>query len=238
MSNHTEYLTKADLMLRPEQVQPLGTIKGIRNKPTNIKIDIKDLFMSDSNQNMLKHNLYTIYQQNGGKQLRSAFNKFITQLSKRFVLDNNLYTYETAEAQATGYNNYTEVLRTINRDYHAVCYKFFSWNTANPFQDNVVVGPSDRRVLKKGYELTPEDHGTLDVWREQFTQVLNAQFRDNNRIPVHRQSIHTRHYDRSNEGLQHNDADRSSLETPVYGYDMSQIYKNLDKYSATDWYSM
>lgn len=233
-----ERLTKEDLMLRPEQVQPLGTFKGIRNKPTVIKIDLKKLFLSDANQNLLKTNLFTIYQQNGGKQPRAAFYKFIKQLSNRFVLDNDLNAYETAEAQATGFNNYTEALKAINNDYHKVCYKFFSWNIANPFRDKVTVGPSDRRVLKQGYDLSHEDHGTLDVWREQFTQVLNAQFRDNNRIPVYRQSIHTRHYDRGNEGLQHNDADRSSLETPIYGYDMSQIYKNLDKYSKTEWYSM
>lgn len=231
-------LTKEDLMLYPEQVQPLGTVKGVRNKPTVLKIDLEDLFLSAANQNMLKNSLFTIYQQNGGKRRRREFNTFIDQLSKKFVLDNDLNSYETAEKQATGVNNYTECLRAINNDYHKVCYKFFSWNVANPFRDKVTVGPSDRRVSKQGYALTPEDHGTLEVWREQFTQVLNAQFRDENRIPVYRQSIHTRHYDRGNEGLQQNDPDRASLETPIYGYDMSQIYKNLDKYSSTDWYSM
>lgn len=238
MSEHTEHLTYEDLMLRPEQVQPLGTFKGLRNKPTVIKINLEELFMSEANQNLLRCNLYTIYQQNGGKQLRSAFNKFIKQLSTRFIRDNNLNAYETVEAQATGFNNYTEALRAINNDYHKVCYKFFSWNTANPFQDRVEVGPSDHRVLKKGHDLSHEDHGTLEVWREQFTQVLNAKFRDNNRIPLHRQSAHTRHYDHSNEGLHYNDPDRASLETPIYGYDMSQIYNNLDKYSKDEWYSM
>lgn len=233
-----DYLTKDDLMLWPEQVQPLGTLKGIRNRPTKIKIDLTKLFLSEANQNLLKTNLFTIYQQNGGKQRRAIFYKFIDKLTERFVLDNDLNSYETAEAQATGFNNYTEALKAINNDYHKVCYRYFSWNVANPFRDDVIVGPSDRRVVKKSYNLRPEDHGTLEVWREQFTQVLNAQFRDNNRIPVYRQALHTRHFDRSNEGLQNGDPDRSSLETPVYGYDMSKIYDNLDNYKSDQWYSM
>jgi hypothetical protein len=242
LSDHTtqmtEVLSREDLMLRPEQVQPLGTKKGVRNKPTELKIDLKDLFLSESNQKMLNNGLYNIYRQNGGKQSRDKLFVFLKQLSNKFTADNDLNSYETAEAQTTGYNNYAECLRAINNDYHKVVYRYFSWNTANPFKDRVEVGPHDFRVLKKGYDLSHEDHGTLELWREQFTQVLNSQFRDNNRIPVYRQSIHTRHYDRGNEGLQQNDPDRSSLETPVYGYDMSQIYKNLDKYSSTEWYSM
>lgn len=238
MATRREHLSKEDLMLRPEQVQPLGSLKGIRNKPTTIKIDLKKLFLSEPNQDMLKNNLFTIYQQNGGKQTRSAFYKFIKQLSNRFVVDNDLNAYETVEAQATGFVNYTEALKAINNSYHKVCYKYFKWNIANPFRDDVVVGPHDHRVLKKGFDLSHEDHGTLNLWREQFTQVLNSQFRDNNRIPVYRQALHTRHYDRGNEGLRDNDSDRSSLETPVYGYDMTEIYKNLDNYSKDQWYSM
>ena len=235
---YTDYLTRDDLMLRPEQVQPLGSLKGVRNKPTEIKIDLKDLFMCESNQNMVKNGLYTIYQQNGGKQSRAVFNNFAKQLANKFAAQNDLNAYETAEAQATGFNNYAEALRAINNAFNKVCYGYFAWNTANPFKDRVEVGPSDHRVLKKGYALNHTDHGTLELWREQFTQVLNSQFRDNNRIPVHRQSIHTRHYDTGNEGLKYGDPDRSSLETPVMGYDMSQIYDNLDKYSKTEWYSM
>jgi hypothetical protein len=231
-------LSKYDLMNNPEIVQPLGSRKGVLNKPCNINLDIDRLFIAKDNVNLLVHNLYNIYQQNGGKGSKQKFRDLIPKLMNKFIHENDLSGYEAAEAQATGINNYVTVLKTINNDFMSECYKYFRWNSYNPFQDNVEVGPVESRVLKKSYELTADDHGTLDLWREQFTQVLNRNFRNNNKIPVYRTGIHTRHYDRSNEGLLFNNPDRASLETPVRGYDMSQIHKSIDRYKSEEWYGM
>ncbi len=231
-------LSKYDLMNNPELVQPLGSRKGVLNKPTELSLDMNEIFISQSNINLLSHNLYTIYQQNGGKGTRKKFKELIPKLMNKFMFENDLNSYETAEAHTIGVNNHTTVLKAINKDFMSECYKHFKWNTYNPFQDDVEVGPVEARVLKKSYELTADDHGELDVWREQFVQVLNRNFRNNNKIPAYRTGIHARHYDRSNEGLHYNNPDRSSLDTPIYGYDMRQISKGIDKYKSEEWYGM
>ncbi len=229
-------LSKYDLLCRPELVQPLGTRKGVLNKPTNIIIDLKELFLSSINSNNLNASLYAIYKQNGGKANSGTFAKLIQLLQKKFVKDNVLEDYNTAESQATGINNYVDALRAINLDFHKLVYRYFKWNIYNPFHDDIEVGPSENRTIKKSAEIMPEDFGTLDLWREQFTMVLNRNFRDCNRIPAYRTGIHSRHIDRANEGLRENNPDRSSLETPVYGYDMTRINDSLCNYKQDEWY--
>jgi len=231
-------LSHHDLLYHPEDVQPLGSRKGVLNKPTTIKIDLPSLFLSPSNFNNLHCALHTIYQQNGGKTQFDKFGELVKLLQKKFVKDNNLNAYCTAEWQATGMNNYVDALKMINLDFHKHVYKYFKWNLYNPFHDNIEVGPNEARVLKKSAEIMPEDFGTLDLWREQFTTALNRQFRDDNRIPAYRTGIQVRHYDRSNEGLRHNSADRASLETPIYGYDMSRINASVCNYKESEWYGL
>ncbi len=231
-------LSQHDLLYHPEQVQPLGSRKGVLNKPTNIQIKLPDLFLSKSNSNNLHSALYNIYQQNGGKSTFSRFGDLITLLQRKFVKENDLNGYKMAEEQATGTNNYVDALKAINQNFHKTVYKYFRWNIYNPFHDDIEVGPNEARVFKKSADIMPEDFGTLDLWREQFTNVLSGQFRDNNRIPAYRTGIQTRHYDRSNEGLRCNDPDRASLETPIYGYDMSRIKKGVCNYKDEEWYGV
>jgi hypothetical protein len=231
-------LSLHDLMFHPESVQPIGSRKGVLNKPTNVYIDIKDLFLSPSSVSSMSVKLHSIYRQNGGKTPLSKFKQLVVLLMKKFAKENNLYDYATAEDDTMQIYNYPVILRTINKDFMTFAHRYFNWDNYNPARDTVEVGPADARELKKSAELMPDDHITLEVWHEQFTQALGRNHRDNNRIPVYRTAIHTRHYDRSNEGLKHDEADRASLETPVYGYDMSQIYKNIGNYKSEDWYSM
>lgn len=229
-------LSKRDLLYHPDDVQPLGSVKGVRNKPTELRIDLPELFLSESNTKPLQRSLHTIYQQNGGKASYNKFKHLVVLLQKKFVRENNLHDYDTAESQATGVRNYVDILRTINNDFHKLVYRYFRWNAYNPFADDIEVGPRDDRVLKKSSEIMPEDFGTLELWREQFTQVLNRQFRDQNRIPVYRTSLHTRHLDRSNDGLREDDPDRASLNTQVRGYDMSRIGDLVCNYKKEEWY--
>ena len=231
-------LTLHDFLYNPQNVQPLGSRKGVLNKPTNIKLDLNEIFISKKNTNLLLSGLFDVYTQNGGKEPRHKFEIVINLLQRKFMTFDNLNDYCTAEWQTTGFNNYVESLRAINNTFTKYVYTYFKWNIYNPFKDDIEVGPNDDRKKIKSAEIMPDDFGTLDVWREQFSQVLNRQFRDNNRIPVYRTSIQTRHYDTTNEGLRENNPDRASLETPIYGYDMSNIKANIDNYKSESWYSM
>lgn len=231
-------LSKADLLFNPQNVQPLGSRKGVLNKPTIVPLDIKEIFLSNKNTNLLLYGLYDVYTQNGGKSSQLKFEQLLRLLQRKFVKKNDLYSYCSAEWQATGYNNYVEALKAINNDFTKDTYKYFKWNLYNPFKDDIEVGPSDDRRKIKSAEIMPEDFGTLDLWREQFSQVLNRQFRNGNRIPVHQTSIHTRNYDRGNEGLRDGNSDRASLETPIYGYDMDRVKLQIDNYKSDSWYGL
>jgi hypothetical protein len=229
-------LTVQDLI--EPTTQPLGTRKAASNKHTHLNIDVKNTFVSEQNINMLTCNLFKIYQQNGGMQSNQKFKQLIPLLISRFLKKNDLTSYRTAEADTVGFNDYTTILRAINNDFIKMCYNYFKWNAYNPFQNDIEVGTVENRVLKKSYEIMPEDHGTLDIWREQFIQISNNKFRDNNKIPFYRTGMFTRNYDRSNEGFIHNNPDRASIETPIYGYDMKHLQNGLCTYKSEEWYGM
>lgn len=231
-------LSRYDLLYRPDDVQPLGSRKGVLNKPTEVKVDLVELFLSRANTNNLHMSLHAIYRQNGGKAGLAKFKQLIELLQKKFVKENRLSDYITVESQATGTNNYVDALKAINNDFHKLVYTYFRWNIYNPYHDDIEVGPNENRILKKSADIMPEDFGTLDVWREQFTLVLNRQFRDCNRIPAYRTGIHSRHLDRGNEGLRFNDPDRSSLETPIYQYDLSRIGDTVCNYKQEEWFGV
>jgi hypothetical protein len=231
-------LSRDDLLLSPELVQPLGTHKGVRNKPTEIHVDLNALFLFEGNETLLHTSLLKVYRQNGGHAPAKKVRAFISKLMRKFAKSRDLNDYVSIEAQATGYSNYAECLRAINNDFTHEFYKYMPWNAYNPVREKIEVGPTEFRVLKKGYELRPEDYGTLDLWREQVVQLRDSVYRDGNKIPFYQATVCSRHYDKSNEGLRCGSADRASLETPVYGYDMTQIYKQLDKWKSDDWFSM
>lgn len=231
-------LSISDLMTADDSIQPLGSRKGLLNKPTNLKLNMNELFMSNSNTYLLNEGLYSIYRQNGGKSTSNKFEQFISLLQKKFVKENNLTAYTTVESSATGINNHVEALRAINSDFTKFTYGYFRWDNYNPFKDMIEVGTYEGRVLKKSSDIASDDHGTLDLWREQTVQLMGRQYRAFNKIPVYQTSLHTRHFDRGNEGLAFNNPDRASLDTPIHGYDLSNIYDNISNYKSSSWFSM
>ena len=229
-------LSEYDLMYNPHLVQPLGSFKGVANKPTNTNIDIYDIFLSGDNVNLLNGALFNVYQQNGGQSNREKFRNLILLLQNKFIKSNNLNSYTTIEGSATGLFNYVEVLRAINETFNKFVYNYFKWNVYNPFHDLVEVrNENGNRCLKKGSEMTPDDYNTLDVWRNQLTQISNKNFRNNNKIPSHQTGLHTRNYDRGNEGLKY-DGDQSSMENQIHGYDMREPRRSVLKYKSDEWF--
>ncbi len=230
-------LTEYDLMFNPHLVQPIGSHKGASNKPTGIKLDIYDLFLSSSNVNLLNNDLYNVYQQNGGQSTRDKFRNLVLLQQHKFIKANNLHLYTAADQAHSKVLDYVEILRSINNDFNKYVYNYFKWNVYNPFHDLVEVSnPNNKtRYLKKGSELTTDEYGTLDLWRNEIIQVSNKNFRNNNKIPVHQAGLHTRNYDRDNEGLKY-DNDQSSMENHLHGYDMDKSCRNILNYKSDEWF--
>ncbi len=231
-------ITKHDLMKTPENVQPLGSVKGVLNKPTELNTDLNIRFNSRQNLGRLHKTLYAEYcRDTNAKKTEAEFAKFFLEEVKNFKSKGNLNQYVTAEYQATGYNNYHTALEQINMDFMAECRNHFPYQTFNPFKADYLVGSLEEKVLKKGFDLSHEDVQTLDVWRSNIVNSVNRHYRENNQIPVYRHSLHMRHVDRSNEGLRDNNPDRASLENFVpQRYDMGKIEQTHLNYKEESWY--
>jgi len=96
----------------------------------------------------------------------------------------------------------------------------------NVFKENVESGIIKRRPD----ELTAEEIKNVDVWEPIENYTDNSKFRRNNKFRVWQTSVHNRHYDRSNEGLQHRNSNVSSRTVPQRGYDMTTIYDQTNRY--------
>jgi hypothetical protein len=232
-------MSHQDLIFNPEKYEPLGSVKSVNNKSCDLDftdVNIEELFKSQSNMRMLSYKIHKIHRQNGGRSSINKFYKLLPTIAKVFCKNNNINEYEVVEINATHHNNWVETLKAINNEFTKVCYKYLKWNTFVPTREMVEVGPSNNRKQVRLNEIQAPDQATIDVWSNQETQIINKHFRYGNKIPIWQKSMNKRHYDRGNEGLVENDPDRSSLDTPIYGYNMEKIYSVIDKWNSTDWF--
>lgn len=136
----------------------------------------------------------------------------------------------------TGYNtisdkqNWLESFRALNEDFMLWSRRFLRENMYVPFRSRTTTGSLNefennvREVAN--HNLLSEDVKEINVWRKYDINKKNSHFRYENNIPFWQRSMNIRHADRSNEGLREgNDSFRSSLDNPIYGYDMKEIYK-------------
>lgn len=231
-----------DLLNKPEKYKPLGSRKALNNKEYKhqfASINIKGVFMSDSNLRLLAHSLYSVHRRNGGRSKLDRFNKITPLLAVEFCKGKNLNGYTDVASSATGQVDWVEVLKAVNNSFMKFCYSRFQWNHFVPTREWAEVGSSGVRKQKRFHQIRPEDVGTLDYWQHQETYRDDSIYRYGNEIPFWQTTMHKRHYDRSNEGFRYDHTDRASLSTPVYNtYDMSQIHKTLDKWKDTEWFGM
>jgi hypothetical protein len=229
------------LLKHPERYRPLGSVKAVNNVPSSVdftNISINALFTSQPNIAMLTSKLYKVARQNGNRSSIEKFKKLVPMIAMQFKTSNTLEEYETAETGAVGFNNWVEVLKTVNNEFMKYCYNRLKWNTFVPTREWAEVGPRHDRKQTKFYELQAADHGTMDLWSNQETQIMNKHFRYGNKIPFWQSSMHKRHYDRQNEGLAYDNPDRASLDTPVYGYNMDNVRATVDKWQSEEWFGM
>lgn len=230
-------LSLDDLLLNPDDVQPLTTVKGLLNRPTHEPdVDIVAVFKSDNNQLLLANSLYHLYKNHiGGKGRLNDFIILVGVKIDEFCQTTDIGSYTTIEYQATGYNNWVEVLRAVNNEFLKYVSGSFQWNVFNPYREWIEVGASGERKQKKMSEILAEDIPTIDLHATQDTQVSGKKYRENNQIPLWRQTLGIRHYDRDNDGLQYQDPGRASLEVPTRGFDMGNIHTLIDNWKADSW---
>jgi hypothetical protein len=230
-----------DLVTEPQKYAPLGSVKSVRNLENNepfTQMDMQKLFLAKNNTVFLARDLYQISQQNGGRAKFDKFMALVPRLQKEYCRYTNLSQHAMAENEATGQADWELTLQAINNEFLQRCYTMLKYNAYVPTREKIMTGPYDNRVKKKLSELTAQDMPTLDVWRLQDINRSNKNFRYNNTIPIWQRSMNVRHYDRANEGLHAKNADRASLNTPVYGYNMNNVMDTLNNWTSTGWFGM
>ena len=230
-----EKITIDDLLFDSDNYKPLGTQRAIRNYPSEFDfstIDLNKLFFSDDNQQTLIHRTYKLNQESGGRTPLEKFVVDVPQYMKKFITDEkDLNKYRNG---LTNYSDWVRILQFVNQRFMKRIENLISHNRYNPFRHNVLVNGE----FKKSSDLLADDIRNLNVNSAEEIFVYNDTLRHSNRIPFYQHTMHRRHYDRSNEGLQAESAERASLETPIYKYNMKEIHNTIDDWKKSEWYGM
>lgn len=235
-----EMLSKKELLYNGDLYQPLSTMKSIRNK-ANIQpytqVSMLERFYSPENKEILATSLYNTSRANGYNATITVFQNNIETLMKRFCATVDIAQYEMAEnSSCSSYaNDWALALRGVNNDFLRYCYRWLKWNILNPFRATTVVGASDNRIEKKYSDLLAADIPTIDVWQAVDINIMAKNFRDHNKIPFYQRTMATRNFDRSGSDGYRTTLDRASLDTPIYAYDQSPIYKVISNWTESGW---
>ncbi len=245
VKNNSSYLTADrslkynDLLLDPQNFQPLSSVRAVKNEALGLSVDMYKLFLSESNIRQIAQSLYRISQNNSDGRPIEFFYRITPKMMNLFSKQKNLYDYQMAEASEGGNINWVETVKAINYDFMKECLNTFHWNNYNPFRDTyLTVGDSDNRKKKRACDLMADDYGTIDVYGVTDINRENKHFRYNNTIPFWQRTMNIRHYDRGNEGLRYNDPDEASRDSHIRGYDMSNINATLNNWQKSTWFGL
>jgi hypothetical protein len=238
-----------------------GTVKNAKNIPTDFDLDMNELFTSKNNQEYLALQLFSINKKNGGNSNLMKFKQLtphlIIKYIKEFPIKNESYIDDTPTTvdhlgidtyrDHTGYNaiskrqNWLENFRSINNKFLNWSMKYLKWNVYIPFREKSVTGSINEfenniREVRNS-NLLADDIKELNVWKQYDINTDKSKYRYGNTIPVWQRCMNVRHSDRSNEGFREgNDAYRSSLDNPIYAYDMRKVKDLMSRYQNEEWF--
>jgi hypothetical protein len=215
------------------------SVKDRKNQPSKVetvRMDNHWLFLSKDNRKYLINAMFKIHKKFGGGLKQIAFTKSIPDMMERYAEKNHLDDFESLHD-----NDWLEILHFTNDKFikeHYLKFKKMAKHTfevedslgqaeVNVFQEHLA---GKNGIMKRPDRLTAEDIKNLDVWEPIEHYTDNSKFRADNKFRVWQTSVHTRNYDRSNEGLVHGNSRVASRVVPQRGYDMSGIHKSVGRY--------
>ena len=192
----------------------------------------KFIFMSTSNQICLTRNIHLLHQGNHGLLGYLYFKDIVPKRMyiwiSKFLVPENIYN--------------VDIQAYINKQFIKSCSELYIYKNndnienldCNVFKSNVSVGYCDIdnndnqvNLQKKKYnELLASDYGSIDVWKEQTTEVSSINNRYANKVPVWQKNMNIRNYDLENQGYG-NTTESASLDNFISGYgdDMDKLIK-------------
>lgn len=211
--------------------------KEIENRPTQIrKKDNFASFMNLSNQRHLTKKIYLLHKSNNGLLTYLHFKDIVPLKMKEWIQKKDINKYRATISAVIDMLDYLNKL-FISDNYEL--YTIMGYEVpnidSNVYRNKLLISyiTDDDNTLvieKRPEEMLVEDIRNLDVWAEQTIEVSNKNRRYNNQIVPWQASMHTRNYDRTNQGYAHADPTRASLETPIYGYgdEIKKLHKLVD----------
>lgn len=223
--------------LVPDQV--IRSVKDEKNRTIGkdySAIGNMRMFMMRENVDYITKHVYLLHRHNGGGMPEGLYVRAIPELMRMWAIKENLDMFE-------GGFNWALTLDYINTKFvrdHAGYYTSEGSDT-NVFRAVVPVGTMNEHentYESKSYkEMTAADYQNLDVYGpvQSFVSSDSGPYRNRNRIPINQISVSKRHLSRANEGLSSEHWARASLETPIRGYDMSEVIANTGRYDDPNW---
>lgn len=206
------------------------SVKDEKNTPVINYFDTAtntDLFLSKKNIYNVARYILSINKITTPCNTLATMNNRISRLMKKWSISENLNDFEYV------YNDPSIILSFLNKVFLTKHEYLINKKNSNVFRVNDVV--SDQcgiSKLKKYEEMTADEYKTLDIWKSQQLYTNNKRYRYENKIPIWQKSMNIRHYDKNNDGLHSADSNRSSLNTQIRGYDMSNIIKGSEFYKV------
>ncbi len=198
--------------------------------------------MNVANQRYLTKKIYLLHRSNNGLLKYLDFKNLVpsrmsTWIQSSKLRDKNINNYRAAAIDGL------DMLAYLNERFIKNNYDLYSIHgyeppqtDSNVYRNKLLVtymtdGGKTLIVEKNPNELLAGDMGNIDVWAKQTVEVSNANKRYNNAIVPWQASMHTRNYDRGNQGYAHADFGRASLDTPIYGYgpDIKKLHSLVDQ---------
>ena len=223
-----EYITLYDV----DEYQP-NSVKESRNIPLyNYLDDITNVQIFLSNKNTY----YIIIKvMNLNKKNKNPYNlKKLYQLMPKFMY---IWADKNKINNVSYINN--DIVQTLDflnnkflRD-HSILYDISSgYSSTNVYKlTDVVTDNCGITSVKKYDKMLASEYHTLNLWNEKIESFTdNSINRYDNKIPYWQTSMNIRHYDKSNGGFHDDIPERSSLDSQISGYDMTNIIKGSTIY--------
>ena len=212
--------------------------KEIENRPTNVhQRDNISNFMSIFNQRYLTKKIYLLHKSNNGTLQYLYFKQVVPNRMKSWLSKKDINKYRNYTSDTTDVLNYLNNM-FINENYDLYINPDYNLKQldSNVYKNQVTLSymtQDDQVILfkKSPKDMYVEDYRNLDVWEKQTVDISDKDKRYGNKIPIWQISMHTRNYDRDNQGYAHANPERSSLETPIHGYgkDVKKLFELMDK---------
>lgn len=219
--------------------------KQTNNNATPIhQISLYSQFLQITNQILLTKKIYNQHKLINGSRHYLHFKSIVPNRMKCWILSKNnldqeiINNFNMYQSNANAYLN--KLFIDENRDLYSELKEWdasYTHDKNKHPETNVYLAYSNDdmtiNVLSKRItDLTADEIRNVDLWEEQTTNVDSGIFRYKNEIPYWQKTMNTRHYDRTNEGYRHDDADRATLINQNHGYDMSNIVKASESYKV------